>query len=57
MQRARAEGGLCFFCGESGHYIRDCSKQKELVKAMTLGHAEAIQEISESHDRSDSEEP
>ena len=57
MQRARAEGGLCFFCGESGHYIRDCSKQKELVKAMTLGHAEAIQEISEGHDRSDSEEP
>ena len=32
-------------------------KQKELVKAMTLGHAEAIQEISEGHDRSDSEEP
>ena len=58
MQRARAEGGLCFFCGESGHYIRDCSKQKELVKAMTLGRAEVIHEISENtNDRSDSEEP
>ena len=53
MQRARAEGGLCFFCGESGHYIRDCSKQKELAKAMTMGRADVTHEISENSDISD----